>query len=177
MAITSRALRTILGLILALAACDTFTEPGDEFGPVIQTDSLEYHLIPRWGGLRVDIPYTFENRTGRRVFLVNCNSTFNILLQREQDGEWKNAWSPLLPSCLSPPIVIEANATFADILRVWGAPPDSTNWGPNFDVADPSGVYRIVWGTGLWSFQSDTLPFGPQIPLKWRVSNRFTLRR
>lgn len=69
--------------------CDTFTEPGDEKGPVIRTDSLEYHLIPRWGGLRVDIPYTFDNRTGRRVFLVNCNDLFSILLQREQDGEWR----------------------------------------------------------------------------------------
>lgn len=177
MAITSRALLTILGSILAVAACDTFTEPGDEFGPVIQTDSLEYHLIPDWVGLRVDIPYTFENRTGRQISLVNCNGSFSIHLQREQDGEWKFAWSPVRNMCLSAPIVIEPNGTFAETLNVWGAPPDSLHIGPNFDVADPSGIYRIVWGTGLWSFQSDSLPFGPQIPLKWRVSNRFTLRR
>ena len=164
-------------ICVVVLACDTFYGPSDNGDPLIQTDALEYQLTPDWVGLRVEIPYTFTNRTGDRVYLVNCNGSFSIHLEREQDGEWKHAWSPVHNLCLSPPIVVEPNGTFSDTLNVWGAPPDSLHIGPSFDVADPSGVYRIVWGTGLWSFQSDTLPFGPLIPLEWRISNHFTLRR
>jgi hypothetical protein len=58
-------------------------------------------------------------------------------------------------------------------VHVWGAKPGG-NAGPRFDVADPSGTYRMVWTSALSSFQ-DHLPFGPQIPAEFRISNSFEL--
>jgi hypothetical protein len=153
-----------------------FTGLESDSDRLIQTESLEYQFQPDWIGLRVEIPYVFTNRTGRRVYLVNCNGAFALHLERENEGAWRSAWGPALEDCLSPPIVIRRNATFADTLRVWGAPPGS-NTRPQFDVNDPSGTYRIVWDHALSSFQADRYPFGPQIPLDARISNRFTIRR
>ena len=156
--------------------CDTATGLSDD-ERFIQTESLVYELQPDWIGLRTEIPYTFTNRTGRTIYLVNCRGAFSIHLERQDEGAWKAAWSPVIPACLSPPIAIEKNTVFHDTLHVWGAPPDSSHYAPNFDLDDPSGVYRIVWGTGLTSFDANAYPFGPLITLDWRVSNRFTLQR
>lgn len=166
----------LLSGTIAWLACYATTGLSDD-ERLLQTESFVYDLQPDWIGLRTEIPYTFINRTGRTIYLVNCNGVFSRYLERENEGEWKIAWSPLIPSCLSSPIAIEENAVFHDTLHVWGAPPDSVNQGPNFDLADPTGVYRIVWGTGLTSFDAYAQPFGPLIKLDWRVSNRFTLRR
>jgi hypothetical protein len=129
--------------------------------------------VPDADGLATEIPYVFHNRTGAPVFLVNCNGAFALTLERLEGDQWKVAWGPFLPLCLSPPIVIEAGARFADTLHVWGSPPNQ-NSAPSFDVADPSGTYRLVWNAALSSFQ-DRLPFGEPIPLSYRVSNLFTL--
>lgn len=160
-----------------LPACDTLDWLGPEDEMPIQTNDLEYELTPDWIGLSVDIPYTYTNRTGRRVYVVNCNGSFGIRLIREQDGAWITAWAPVLNLCLSPPIVIEPNATFTDTLFAWGAPPDSTHYGPNFDLADPSGTYRIEWSRALSSFATNVRGFGELIPIKARISNSFTLRK
>lgn len=61
------------------------------------------------------------------------------------------------------------------MLRVWGAPPGSRTV-PAFSDEDPQGIYRLVWIDALSSFQ-DRLPFGDQIPLQHRISNRFSLTR
>jgi hypothetical protein len=156
--------------------CDTATGLSDD-ERLIQTESLVYELHPDWIGLSAEIPYTFTNRTGRTVYLGNCNGAFSILLEREDEDGWKTAWAPWRQTCLSSPIVIEAHTVFHDTLHVWGAPADGTNVSPHFDQDDPSSVYRIVWGTGLWSYDESGPPFGTLIRLDWRVSNRFTLQR
>jgi hypothetical protein len=172
--------RSWLPLVVAAAlgglGCETSTGLDSDREHLIQTESLEYEFQPDWIGLRVEIPYVFTNRTGRQVYLVNCNGAFALHLEREDNGSWRAAWAPVIEDCLSPPIVIPRNTTFVDTLRVWGAPPGS-NAGPQFDVEDPSGLYRIVWDDALSSFQDDSYPFGPQIPLDARISNRFTIRR
>ena len=165
-----------VSVTLGYLGCYTITGLSDE-ERLIQTESLVYELQPDWIGLRTEIPYAFTNRTGRTIYLVNCNGAFSIHLEREDGEGWRTAWSPIRAACLSAPIVIEENAVFHDTLHVWGAPPDSTNWSPNFDIDDPSGVYRIVWGTGVGSYDEDASPHGPLIMLEWRVSNRFTLQR
>ncbi len=166
----------VVSITFGLLGCDAATGIRDD-ERLLQTESLVYELQPDWIGLRTEIPYTFTNRTGRTIYLVNCNGVFSAHLERENEGEWKIAWSPVIPLCLSSPIVIDQNTVFHDTLHIWGAPPDSIHHGPNFDLADPSGVYRIVWSTGLTSFDANAQPFGPMIKLDWRVSNRFTLQR
>jgi hypothetical protein len=153
----------------AWLGCDSATGPSDD-QRLIQTESPAYQLQRKGIALTAEIPYTFTNRTGRTVYLGNCNGAFSILLEREDEDGWKTAWAPWRQTCLSPPIVIEANTVFHDTLYVWGAPADSTNISPHFDQDEPSRVYRIVWGTGLW-FNAVL------INRNWRISNRFTLRK
>ena len=162
----------VLAAVAVASACD-LTDPLP-VEPLIQTDATTYQLVSDADGLSTEIPYVFENRTGASVYLVNCNGVFALRLERLERGQWNVAWSPVLPLCLSPPIVIEAGATFAATLHVWGSPPNQ-NSAPSFDVADPSGTYRLVWDAALSSFQ-DYLPFGEPIPFPYRVSNPFTLR-
>lgn len=165
-------------LVLAIAvvvasACDTGTGPPADGELLLRTDSDSYVLQSDAFGLGVDIPYAFENRTGGAVYLVNCNGAFAYRLERWEDGGWSFAWGPVLPECLSPPIVIAHGTSFADTARVWGGFP-SGNVYPRWDTSNPTGLYRIVWIDALTSFQ-DHLPFGEQIPLEYRVSNVFRL--
>jgi hypothetical protein len=156
--------------------CNDSTGLERDSEPLIQTHATEYKLKGDGPGLGVDIAYVFTNRTGGAVYLVNCGGSFGLHLERKAELGWHFAWGPVLNQCLSPPIVIEPNATFAGTLRVWGAPPGSNTY-PQFDVDDPSGTYRIVWDDALSSFDADSYPFGAQIPLEARISNRFTLRK
>ncbi len=165
----------IIATLLCASACDTYTGPDREDEHPIQTDALLYDLDSDGFGLRVDIPYTFTNRSDGAVYLVNCNGGFGLHLDREGDDGWQLAWSPVLNLCLSPPIVIERNATYIDTLRVRAGEYGSNNY-PQFDVEDPAGTYRIVWTAALSSFDANASPFGEQIPLEQRISNRFALR-
>jgi hypothetical protein len=70
-------------------------------------------------------------------------------------------------------VVVDPGDTFATELRVWGARPNQ-NSGPAFDVADPSGTYRLVWDAAAWSRQNGSQPVEP-MPLEYRISNRFVL--
>ena len=162
------------GFLLAAAACGSATDLPRDVEPLLQTESLEYELSSGSVGLRTEIPYSFENRTGDAVYLVNCNGDFALVLQRLEGDQWVTAWGPVLNDCLSPPIVIAEGEVWADTVHVWGAMA-GTNSFPQFDVAEPAGIYRILWIDALSSFQ-DHLPFGPQIPEEYRISNRFFLR-
>jgi len=123
----------------------------------------------------VQIPYSFTNRTGSKVYLENCRGSFSIFLQTKEDGEWSYTWSPVLPACLSPPIVIEPGEVYATILDLGGCT-SGGSCGPTLDLARvTSAPARIVWGTGLSSYDADRHPFGELIPLEERVSNSFRL--
>lgn len=164
----------VLGACIALpvlaVGCDSPLSVSD---PLLVTDEPSY--VVRFDGLGwgAEIPYTFTNRTGASVYLVNCNGSFGLLLERWEDGQWKTAWSPVMPDCLSPPIVIADGQTFPSTVHMWGAVP-GTNHYPQLDGGNPGGTYRIVWINALSSFQ-DHLPFGEQIAREYRVSNAFEL--
>jgi len=160
-------------VVFATSACGSGIELPRDLEPLLQTEVLEYRLTAESISLTAQIPYTFENRTGASVFLVNCNGDFALLLQRLEGNEWVTRWGPLINSCLSPPIVIDDGELYSDTVYVWGAQHGS-NAMPQFRVADPGGTYRILWVDALSSFQN-TLPFGPQIAEAYRVSNSFLL--
>jgi hypothetical protein len=169
-------MRHSLAAFVLVTGCDTYTGPDRDLEPPIQTEDLLYELKSDGFGLRVDIPYTFTNSTDAAVYLTNCNGAFGLHLEREVDEGWKVAWSPALPMCLSPPIVIERNETFLDTLRVRAGEFGSNSY-PQFDIEDPHGIYRIVWTAALASFDANASPFGQQIPIEHRISNRFELER
>jgi hypothetical protein len=140
----------------------------------IQTDREIYTLD--WDGAwyRTMVRYTFLNRTGHEVFIVNCNGAFALRLERWTGSRWLPAWSPVLPDCLSPPIEIATGEHREFTLEVVGARPSGNHY-PQFDQATPSGWYRIVWMSALSSFQT-SYPFGPEIGAEHRYSNPFRLR-
>jgi hypothetical protein len=137
--------------------------------PLLETDASTYELVRHEYGFTVSIPYTFTNRTGGAVYLTNCGGQLRLHLEREDGGDWHSAWAPILAACQSSPIVIEEDELWVDTLEVWGGLP-GCNCLPQFDVADPAGRYRIVWGDAFSSLRPDR-------PLPWaeRVSNSFEL--
>jgi hypothetical protein len=150
----------VLGALLA-AGCLAATEPADP--PLLQTDSLVVELVREGDLLSTSIPYTFTNRTGGPVYLLNCRGGFGVHLEREDVGGWRLAWSPVLLACLSPPIVIDEAEVWVDTLDVVAGLPG------------PAGTYRIVWGAAYSSYRPDGPPWGRQLRWAERVSNTFQL--
>jgi hypothetical protein len=159
----------------ALLGCDSPTAVQRDSEAPIQTELRQYELsFDSLGFFHLAIPYAFTNQTGGPVYIPNCLGSFLLHLEREVDGEWRTALSPLIPMCLSAPIVIADGARFVDTLEVVGGLPGS-RYGDQFDVADPTGTYRLVWDDALSSYQESQRPHGPELPIDARVSNRFTL--
>ncbi len=159
--------------LLGVVGCDAVTGPKIDRLPGIQTEGASFHFSGEYEYRSVEIPYTFTNRTGAPVYIVNCRGAFGVQLERWEQETWKAVWSPVLLACLGAPIVIEAGESRPYTLKV-SAGEFGSNYHPQFDRPDPSGTYRIVWTDALSSFQ-DRLPFGGQIPLEHRVSNEFQL--
>lgn len=141
--------------------------------PLLRTDRTSYTLRPTDRGVEFSLPFTFVNRTGGRVYLVNCHGAYAHRLEKAAGNEWIGAWSPVLPLCLSPPIVIETGDTFADTLHIFGGDP-SENVAPEFRVEEIDGLYRLVWSARS-SYDPDAQGFGELLPLEQRISNAFEL--
>lgn len=163
-------------LALAAAGCSTPRDPGgDDGASPLRTDRTAYTLERTARGLEVDIPFTFTNTTGRTVYVVNCNGIAPPSLVKREGRDWVTAWSPAVPLCLSPPIVIEAGTTYADTLDVVAGAPGS-NVQPQFMVDEVEGTYRLVWGGVVYDYDADRQGFGEPVPAELRVSNTFVLR-
>jgi hypothetical protein len=145
----------------------------DQFA-LFQTDSLHYRLSAKSHGYEGRIAYTFTNRTQAPVYIVNCNGITSLWMEKWIDGRWMPAWSPVIPACLSPPIVVQPNATYNAGIFVFSGYP-GTRSHPQFSVPVITGVYRVVWKDVLSSYQDRAYPFGAPIPLEMRVSNRFVI--
>lgn len=163
-------------LLALLLACGTPSEPSEPSDQLIRTDHAVYELRSTEYGLEVEIPFTFENRTGRTVYVVNCHEHTTRLLEKRVDGEWVHAWAGAVPLCLSSPIVIAPEATYRDTLQVFAGNP-SNNMFPKFEVQEASGTYRLVWYGVLRNYDHDRQGFGDPVPLAQRISNTFQLER
>lgn len=143
----------------------------------IQTDRLGYELRSGEGGYEVEIPFAYTNRTGETVYVVNCNRSLAISLEKEVAGEWVRAWTPVAPLCLSEPIAIPAGATYEDTLAVFAGHP-SNDVHPKFaGDGEPEGTYRLVWYGLVHDYDPDRPGFGEPVPPEGTVSNRFALER
>jgi hypothetical protein len=163
---------TVLGSLLACSSPFGVDRDGET---LLQTEELEYRLRETLSGLRVEIPYTFSNRTGSRVYLVNCRGDVSPSLERKHGFQWVHGWASVKLMCLSSPVVIEPGAEYRDTLRVIAWRFGSNN-GPRFETEEIEGVYRLRWDQALSSFDPNQYPFGEDIPLDSRVSNSFVLK-
>lgn len=178
--------RAVMGFVVAIlvavsvGACDLlpFYPPrnGGDGMEWIQTDSDRYRLVQEGSFLRTKIPYVYTNDAGTTIYIVNCRGVFPQRLERREAGRWVGTYGNAVRDCLSPPIVIEEGDTYADTLVI-SAGAYGSNISPQFDRADPTGTYRIVWGEGnvLTSFDENAQPFGEPIPEEQRISNLFRL--
>ena len=100
-------LPVILMILLSSASCDSPLSVERDADAAIQTDRLEYTLREAGSGFEVEIPYSFTNTTGSRVYLVNCNQYVQALLERKAFDGWVVGWAPALDQCLSPPTYLK----------------------------------------------------------------------
>lgn len=165
-----------LALAVLVAGCASVLEPPerDEDRP-LQTDRLTYEIRRENDELRAEIPFTYTNRTGNTVFVVNCQGYAPPVLEKLVDGEWQLAWAAVTMSCLSPPIVIEPGETYKETLVVYAAEP-GTRKAPTFEVAEIEGIYRLVWHGLVHDYDQNRADFGEPLPLEERTSNSFVLR-
>lgn len=164
-------------IALLFVACASLLEPPvRDFGQPIQTDRLEYEVQHTDHGLKVEIPFTYKNETGKTVYVVNCHKQVPPALEKETDGAWVRAWTPTILLCLSAPIVIWPGATYSDTLRVLAAHPTS-NAHPKFEVDKVEGSYRLVWHGLVHHYDENRQGFGEPLALEGRISNAFLLKR
>jgi hypothetical protein len=145
--------------------------------PLMRTEGATYTLQRLEHGWELKIPYSYANRTGASVYLVNCGGHVPPYLERRgEDGAWKGEWGGVELSCLSAPVIIEDGAVFRDTLWVYAGLRGSNNY-PQFRRDDMSGTYRLRWDRALRSFDANRSGFGPALPLEARISNAFELKQ
>ncbi len=185
-----------IALISVLACAPEPSQPEGDPAPDTAVQDGELSQVPRiqvgdtlffsrtediWE--RFDIPFVYTNFRPDSLYHPTCRPngsgapTVNIGLQRLLDGGWMDVWSPMLPECLSEPIVIPPGGRFLDTLNVYLHPQDTLNQ-PLFNTAvDIDGTYRMVWRDLLRSYDPTKYPFGQPIDLWERQSITFELRR
>jgi hypothetical protein len=150
------------------------TPPAQPRGIEFRTDHERYTLSQVSGGLVVNIPFTYLNRTGRTIYVANCRQIEQIALEKKRCEQWIPAWAGAYAACLSPPLVIPRGSSHSGAVDVFAGTPGSSFY-PQFQVSDPEGTYRLVWNHLYWSFDPNRYPFGEELPSELRVSAEFTL--
>lgn len=180
----------LLTIVVVMAGCGDATTAATERSPeapfvpmvplvtrdtaaLFQTDSLAYALRDGGNWYQSTVGVTLTNRTRGPIYIVNCAGGTGLQLEQRVGDQWQRVWSPLLPLCLSPPIVVPVDSIYRTRVEIIGAPQGAKAL-PQFATVQLSGEYRIVW-TGVVSSYQDRNPFGAPLPLDARVSNRFTL--
>ncbi|CAN5840925.1 hypothetical protein BH20GEM1_BH20GEM1_18080 [soil metagenome] len=162
-----------LAVLLGIAACEGGLFAPESSAPPIRTSADEYLLETTTIGWQTEIPFVYANPSDGPYYLPNCGGSYFYVLEKLVEGRWVVGWGPILPLCRSPVIRIDAGATLADTVGVFGGFPGS-NFSPKFLMADPQGIYRIVVDA-LGSYDEDARPVGPLLRREQRVSNEFRL--
>lgn len=178
---------SVLTAACLAGACarDVSTSDGDA-GAAIRTDRLEYAARPVAGGVAFDVPFTYTNRSADSVFLVNCQIGIRVgeqvvrrvalamELEKRSGGAWKPVWGAITDLCLSPPVWVAPGASYTDTLRVFGGRPGG-HAGPELEVAEVAGEYRLAWPQLRRASPSRRYPDGDTLPAASRTSNAFTV--
>jgi hypothetical protein len=158
-------------------APDTNGAPADQIDTTwLMQTAKEVRLRRDGEHLMAMVRYTYTNRTGGRVYLVNCNGNVAPSLQLERDTGWANWWGPATNACLSPPVIIEPGAVYRDSAMIAIASFDSTRNSEIFTATGPITV-RFIWHQALSSYDADLQSFGTHVPLEQRVSHPIRLSK
>ncbi len=138
---------------------------------LFQSDSLRYTLRPTGDGYAARMHFTFTNRTGATVYVVNCLGMTGMGLQKLIDGGWRTVWTPILLQCETPPITVSPGETWERPLGFTAGCVGGRVY-PQLSIPDVAGTYRAIWPDALSSYLEAT-GFGDVLPEASRVSNRF----
>lgn len=162
-----------LALSLSLIGCDGgFLGLGNDRNAIFRTDRAVYALQPTELGLEVSIPFTYQNRTGRRIHILNCIGFAPPHLEKRVGHEWVFAWATATPDCISPPIPIPYLGTYADEVPVFHGLGEVH---PKFEVVPIDGTYRLVWDAIRWNNDGSLYSIGDTLPRRLRVSEPFRI--
>lgn len=146
--------------------------------PLIRTDQKAYvvHAIEeeRLGRvLELDIEVRYANKSSRTSYLPTCRSVNPPYLEKWIDGAWVVAFSPTVPDCLGPPVIVTVGETYTYPYQIRAY---SGGLNPAFAVDDIDGTYRLVWEIyQTWAPNGSEPGLGALLPLTLRVSNTFHL--
>lgn len=171
------ALKRVLGILLVgTAACApaSTTEQDNAAlleGPPIRTDEADYRLEAGDDGRKLDVEFTYLNRTGRTVHVARCG-TAGILfrLEKRVDEAWTTAYEPICPMILVPPFTVAAGEALEGEIVIVLSPGTE----PQLQVDDVPGTYRLVLAIhDGWNEAAEA--FGDSLPVHERASVPFTV--
>ena len=137
-----------------------------------QTDELNYQLRAGPIGYEVEIGVVFTNLSPATGYFANCSGATALTLEKFEGGNWVTVWSPILPACLSPPVIVQPLTSARMNVAVFAGYP-GCSCSPKFTTSDPTGLYHIVWSQLYGSYNSGTLVYSSTFPVQMRVSNDF----
>jgi hypothetical protein len=140
----------------------------------IRTDKDVYVLTSHNRGWHGEIRYSYANRTGRTVSLLNCRGVYRVRLEKWQDGGWVLAYDMILQACLSPPIHIPPGASHEGRLVIDVGARGSNNY-PKLEIDEIDGQYRLVIDDAFWNYNHDGPAWGDKLPLAERSSGAFQI--
>lgn len=164
-------------LSLVVSGCSSDGPTGNTLRsdtPAFRTDSAVVTLRTTTLGYDGRIEATFTNTTKAPVYFVNCGGATGVMLEQQTGTEWKVVWSPMLPMCLSQPIIVPSGDSHRFSIEVVAGNPGS-NLHPQFSTDTIDGTYRLTWTEVLTSYHDDRFPFGDPLPAELRRSNQFRL--
>lgn len=157
---------------------DTTPLPEAMSGPItggLRSDSSSYVLRPDGPGWATTIGFAYHNSGADTVYVVNCNGTILMNLEKLESGEWKDAWYAEGDHCLSSPLIISPGETLRGGVEIWGAEPGTPSYN-TFRTAELEGEYRLAWFQPVHHYDPTASHFGDTILMVDRISNSFDLR-
>lgn len=149
--------------------------PPEDAGPTaFRTDSASYTLRATSTGYTADIRVVFTNPTARPVYVVNCLGATMLWLERWTGGRWQIVWSPIIPACLSAPIVVAGGGDYRSVVGI----DDCTvlgSCGPQFASLPRGERHRLVWQNLVTEYDATVPRWGAPLRVDQRRSNVFVL--
>jgi hypothetical protein len=170
-------------LVLSCTACSPDEPPAPGQPPAeaaprppepLRTDAPSYQLVRDGVGWRTEITAEFLNTYPDTLHAINCNGALTVAVEKREEAGWTTFWAPMTNACLSPPVTVPPGEAITLPLTIWGAPPGS-DAGPQFADTTFAGSYRLLWWNLVSGYDATRGDMGDTIPLRYRVSNEFSL--
>ncbi len=142
----------LAGLCWAASGCGLLDAVGPDHGPLLRTDSTRYvlRLVPAAPDgyvvptLRMNIAYTFTNRSGHQVLAGGCGHPDRPLLQKRAGSGWIDAWGNWYLLCYAAPLPLAEGTSYSSVLEVLVLA-TSPIAAPEWPAGEIEGTYRLSW--------------------------------